>query len=140
VRAPIPPIPDAVARWTVRVHWLRRLDALVAWLWAWGLLALFADLRPAVQALVAAALVAAVACLPAIRAAWRPVSAAVGLGLSRGLAPGHRAWYVRPGAAELVIVTARRGLRLTIAAPGRTVAEGMDVRRTRVLLLSADHG
>jgi hypothetical protein len=138
VRAPIPPMPEAVARWTMRAQWLRRLDALVAWIAVWGLVGGFADLPPMAQALVAAALVVALAQIPLIRVGWRPISGVVGLGLSRNLAPGHRAWYVRPGAAELVIVTARRGLRLTIAAPGRTVAEGMNVRRTRVLLLSAD--
>ena len=131
-------MPEAVARWTMRARWLRRIDALVAWIVAGGLVAVVADLPPMAGGLVAAALVAALACIPLIRVGWRPISGVVGLGLSRTLAPGHRAWYVRPGAAELVIVTARRGLRLTIAAPGRTVAEGMNVRRTRVLLLSAD--
>ena len=54
------------------------------------------------------------------------------------LVPGDRAWYVRPEAPEVVIVTARRGLRLTVAVPGRGAAEGLSVRRTRVLLLGAD--
>jgi hypothetical protein len=54
------------------------------------------------------------------------------------LVPGDRAWYVRPDAPELVIVTARRGLRLTVAVPGRGAAEGLSVRRTRVLLFGAD--
>jgi hypothetical protein len=45
---------------------------------------------------------------------------------------------VRPDAPELVIVTARRGLRLTVAVPGRGAAEGLSVRRTRVLLFGAD--
>jgi hypothetical protein len=131
-------MPDAVARWTIRAQWLRRLDALIAGIAAWGLVAGLADSPPLAQALVAAALVVALERVPLIRLGWRPVSGLVGLGLSRSLAAGHRAWYVRPGATELVIVTARRGLRLTIAAPGRTLAEGMTVRRTRVLLLSAD--
>ena len=54
------------------------------------------------------------------------------------LAAGDRAWYVRPDGPELVIVTARRGLRLTVAVPGRGAAEGLSVRRTRVLVLGAD--
>jgi hypothetical protein len=54
------------------------------------------------------------------------------------LAPGDRAWYVRPDGPELVIVTARRRLRLTVAVPGRGAAEGLSVRRTRVLVLAAD--
>ena len=53
------------------------------------------------------------------------------------LVPGDRAWYVRPEAPEVVIVTARRGLRLTVAVPGRGAA-GLSVRRTRVLLFGAD--
>jgi hypothetical protein len=54
------------------------------------------------------------------------------------LAPGDRAWYVRPDGPELVIITARRGLRLTVAVPGRGAAEGLSIRRTRVLVLTAD--
>ncbi|HUP35998.1 MAG TPA: hypothetical protein VNC82_11210 [Candidatus Limnocylindria bacterium] len=140
MRAPIPPTPEPVVRWAARAPWLRRLDALAAWAAGWGLLGMATDLGPMPQAVAAAALVAAVARITAIRLAWRPVSGLVALRLSHTLAPGRRAWYVRPETAELVIVTARRGLRLTIAAPGRTVAEGMEVRRTRVLLLDADEG
>jgi len=54
------------------------------------------------------------------------------------LAPGDRAWHVRSDGPELVIVTARRALRLTVAVPGRGAAEGLSVRRTRVLVLGAD--
>jgi hypothetical protein len=140
VRAPIPPIPEPVVRWTSRASWLRRLDALAAWIMAWGLVVMVTDLGLMVQTIVAAALVAVLTRIPMIRLGWRPVSGLVALRLSRTLVPGRRAWYVRPETAELVIVTARRGLRLTIAAPGRTSAEGMEVRRTRVLLLDADEG
>jgi hypothetical protein len=76
--------------------------------------------------------------IPPIRLRWRPISGPVGLWVSRMLVPGNRAWYVRPEAPEVVIVTARRGLRLTVAVPGRGAAEGLSVRRTRVLLLGAD--
>jgi len=46
------------------------------------------------------------------------VRGAVALVLSARLSPGDQAWYVRPGHAERVLVTARR--------------------RTRVLLVPAD--
>jgi hypothetical protein len=36
------------------------------------------------------------------------------------------------------MVTGRRGLRLTVAVPGGSAAEGLSVRRTRVLVLGAD--
>jgi hypothetical protein len=58
--------------------------------------------------------------------------------VSRGLRPGARAWYVRAGDADVVLVTARRGLRLVIARPDLVSAEGISVRRTRVLLLPAE--
>jgi hypothetical protein len=136
---PIRPLPEAVARWSTRARWIRRLDALAAAGCAWGLLAVMlpgagAGAR-AGAAVVIAGLLGAVA---PIRAGWRPVSGAVGLWVSRMLAPGDRAWYVRPDGPELVIVTARRRLRLTVAVPGRGAAEGLSVRRTRVLVLAAD--
>jgi hypothetical protein len=37
-----------------------------------------------------------------------------------------------------VIVTARHGLRLTVAVSGRGADEGLSVRRTRVLVIGAD--
>lgn len=136
---PLRPLPEDIARWCTRARWLRRLDAVVAWLLVWALVAV---LRPALGAgLAAAAAGVAVGLLgtvPPIRLRWRPVSGPVGLWLSRRLAPGHRAWHVRAEAAELVIVTARHGLRLTVAVPGRGAAEGLSVRRTRVLLLGAE--
>ena len=57
-------MPEAVARWTMRAQWLRKLDALVAWIAAWGLVGAFADLPPMARALVAAALVVALAPIP----------------------------------------------------------------------------
>ena len=73
-----------------------------------------------------------------IRVRWRPFTGAVGLAVSRGLRPGARAWYVRARDADVVLVTARRGLRLVIARPDLVSGEGMSVRRTRVLLLPAE--
>ena len=50
-------------------------------------------------AAVVAGLLGAVA---PIRARWRPVSGPVGLWVSRMLAPGDRAWYVRRDGPELI--------------------------------------
>jgi hypothetical protein len=70
-----------------------------------------------------------------LRRRWRVVSGAVGLRMSRSIAVGDRAWCVGPGSAERVIVTARRGFRVTVALMGGDAAEGITVRRTRVLLV-----
>ena len=136
---PIRPLPERIARWSTRADWLRRLDAVAAWLLVWGVLAVVRpDVGAGVQAGAAAVAVGLLGAVPPIRVRWRPVSGPVGLWVSRRLAPGDRAWHVRPEGAELVIVTARRGLRLTVAVPGRGAAEGLSVRRTRVLVLGAD--
>ncbi|HSE04794.1 MAG TPA: hypothetical protein VLK35_11630 [Methylomirabilota bacterium] len=136
---PIRPLPARIARWSASARALRWLDAAVAWAlaWGWGLVVL-PDAGVGLPAAGAAALVGLLGAVGPIRARWRPVSGAVGLWMSRMLAPGDRAWYVRPEGPELVIVTARRGLRLTVAVPGRGAVEGLSVRRTRVLLLGAD--
>ena len=139
VPTPIRPLPERIARWTTRARWLRWVDALVAWIVVEGLVvAMLSGLPPGGPVAIAGTLVAVLGLIPPIRRGWRPASGLVGLRLSRTLVPGDRAWYLRPGAADLVIVTGRQGLRLTIAAPGRGAAEGMSVRRSRVLLLSAD--
>ena len=90
------------------------------------------------QVAAAAVVVGLLGAVTPIRARWRPISGLAGLWVSRALVPGDRAWYVRPDGPELVIVTARRGLRLTVAVPGRGADEGLSVRRTRVLVLGAD--
>lgn len=136
---PIRPLPAGIARWSTRARSIRRLDALAAGVLVWALVAVrLPDLGPGLQAAAAGLIVGVLGSIPLIRLRWRPVSGPVGLWVSRMLAPGDRAWYVRPEAPELVIVTARRGLRLTVAVPGRGAAEGLSVRRTRVLLLGAD--
>ena len=116
MRSPLKPLPAPVARWAVAARALRWLDALVAWLVVWGGGAL---------------------ALP-LRARWRPVSGVVGLAVSARLAPGAEAWYVRPGDAERVVVTARHRTRVVIARLDGAGAEGLSVRRTRVLLVPAD--
>jgi len=50
---------------------------------------------------------------------------------------GDQASYVRPGHAERVLVTARGGTRVVIVLNDEG-AEGLSVRRTRVLLVPAD--
>ena len=134
---PIRPVPSEVDRWISRAAWLRRIDAVVAWMGLWG--ALVSGLGSARQAAVlAVALVGLGVAIRPVRVLWRPVSGWVGLAASRGLRPGDRAWYVRSHQADLVLVTARHGARLVIAMPDRDADEVLTVRRTRVLLLPAD--
>ena len=138
MRSPIYRAPAAVQRWVSHARALRWLDALLAWLAVLALLvarAGEADLRRA--ALVAVALVGLAALLRPLRLRWRPASALVGVLVSRALRPGDQAWYVRGERADLVIVTARRGLRLSIAAPELGASESLRVRRTRVLVVPA---
>jgi hypothetical protein len=130
------PAPLAVLRWTSRLRRLRALDALVAWLGLWGVAGGRLGARPG--ALVALVLLSVGLALRPLRLRWRPVTGAVGLAVSRGLRPGARAWYVRARDADLVLVTARRGVRLVIAKPDLVSGEGMSVRRTRVVLLPAE--
>lgn len=135
MRTPIRPVPPAVEAWASRVRYLRWLDALMAGLVMWALLALTLSLPVQASAVLAATAVGFLALLPPLRLRWRPVSAAISVRLSRGLRAGDRAWYVVPGRAEAVIVTARRRLRLVVAQPHHGPAEGLEVRRTRVLVL-----
>jgi len=99
---------------------------------------LLPDADGRVPALVAGLLAVAGTLAAPLRAHWRPVSALVGLMVSRPLRPGDRAWQVRPGEAELVLVTSRRGFRIVIARLARGPVEGITVRRTQVLLIPAD--
>ncbi|HBH02049.1 MAG TPA: hypothetical protein DDZ42_09045 [Candidatus Rokubacteria bacterium] len=140
MRTPIRATPYAVERWASRFRYLRWLDALVAWLAAWATLAAALDVGPDAQAGLAAVATGLLALVPPIRVRWRPVSAWVGLAMSVRLGPGDRAWYVVPGRAEPVLVTARRGFRLVVAGVDRGRAEGIEVRRTRVLLLPERRG
>ena len=138
---PIRPLPDSVARWASRMWWLRKADAAVAWVGLWG--GLGSVLGPALAS-HAAVLSLTFLCvgllIRPIRSSWRPISGWVGLAVSRGLRPGDRAWYVRPGEADLVLVTARHGVRVVIARPDLSDDQDLNVRRTRVLLLPAEVG
>ena len=135
MRSPVRPLPPNVGRWAARAHWLRWLDALGAWLLAWAALSLAQRTAPpAATAIVAAVLIGLAALIGPLRRRWRPLGAPISLSVSRALRPGDRAWLVLPRHVEPVIVTARRGLRLVVAGPDQG-AEGMEVRRTRVLVV-----
>jgi hypothetical protein len=143
VTTPLRSLPADVDRWTSRVRYLRWLDALggVLVLWA-AVAAALPTLTPDVQGLLALGALGVLTLVPPIRHRWRPVSAWVALGVSRDLRPGDHAWWVRPGRADLVLVTARRGTRLVVATPERDASEAIGVRRTRTLFLPAEprHG
>lgn len=119
-----------------RARLLRWLDALAGWLVLWFVLAEWLGELPWGPAALGALLILGVL-VPVVplRRRWRLVSGAVGLWMSRSLVAGDLAWCVGPGSAERVIVTARRGTRVTVATPGGDAVEGMSVRRTRVLLV-----
>jgi len=129
-------VPTAVETWISRARYLRWLDALAAWL---VLLAVVAELLPEqpgrIVALASLALVAIGVMLHPLRLRWRPVTGWVGVTVSRSLRPGQRAWFVRDGHADAVLVTGRRGLRVSIAAPNIGAEETLSVRRTRVFLI-----
>jgi hypothetical protein len=135
MRTPVRTIPPGVERWVSRASWLRGLDAAAAVVAVWPLAALALDATATASAVAASMLVAAAAFVPLLRLRWRPVSALVSLSVSRALRPGDVAWCVFPGRVEHVIITARRGWRLVVARPGRESAEGVEIRRTRVLVI-----
>ena len=139
MRSPLRPLPAAVTRWTAAARVLGWLDALAAYLAIWSGAAVALPSASRASLAVLAALVAALgALLRPLRVRWRPVRGAVALVLSARLSPGDQAWYVRPGHAERVLVTARRRTRVVIARLNDEGAEGLSVRRTRVLLVPAD--
>ena len=139
MRSPLRPVPAHVVRWVYLLRALRWLDAAAAWLVLWaGLEMLLSEAPSAGLALLAAGLLALGRLAPWLRRRWRPVTAAVSVLVSASLRPGNRAWYVRSTDAELVVVTGRRGLRLVIVTPAHGGAEGITVRRTRVLVLPAE--
>ena len=136
MRTPVRSLPPAIEAWASRVRWLRWLEAVATTLALWLILALvFAGVPPVALALVALVVVILGASVQPLRRRWRPISALVGLSVSRDLRPGDRAWVVMPAHAEPVIVTARRGLRLVVARPDDGPSEGLEFRRTRVLVV-----
>lgn len=136
---PLKPFPDAVESWVRRAIWLRRLDAVAAWLLVWAATAwLLPGAEGVIQAALAALLVVIGTVVPGLRVRWRPVSGAVALVVSHRLRPGDRAWSVGPDEVELVLVTGRRGFALVIARLAGGPVEGVTVRRTQVFLVLAD--
>lgn len=138
MRSPLRRPPAAVERWIAVARALRWLDALAAGLAIWGVVTLA---LPSVSlgplAVVAAFGVLLGVLARPLRSRWRPVSGAVALVLSARLSAGDHAWYVGPGHAERVLVTARHQTRVVIVRLNDEGAEGLSVRRTRVLLVPA---
>jgi hypothetical protein len=115
------------------------LDALAAWLTLWaGISFVLPEFSRSGQATVAAVVVAIGIAIAPVRVLWRPVTGWIALVVSRPLRPGDRAWLVRGDGADLVLVTARRGLHMVVAQGAQDGTEGITVRRTRVLLVPAD--
>src|SRR5437667_232926 len=138
MRSPLRPLPAAVARWALTARLLRWLDALVAWLVVWTAAVVVLPHASAESHPILAALAVTLGALALpLRARWRPASGVVGLVVSARLAPGAEAWYVRPGGAERVLVTARHRTRVVIARLDGSGAEGLSLRRPRVLLVPA---
>ena len=136
---PIKPLPEGADRWITWARWLRGADAAVAWLVLWGVLVSTPGMVSAGRAAAASVALLALGFLTRpVRVFWRPVSACVGLLVSRDLRPGDRAWYVRSHRADLALVTACHGIRVVIATSDVDIDEVLSVRRTRVLLLPAD--
>jgi hypothetical protein len=134
---PTAPVPTTVEKWISRSKHLRWIDALAAWIVLLGGVAeLLPEQSGRTVALSSLALLALGVMVRPLRVRWRPVSGWVGLAVSRSLRPGHRAWFVRDGRADAVLVTARRGIRLSIAVPNLGEAETLSVRRTRVFLIT----
>jgi len=133
---PIAPLPAAAETWISRSKYLRWLDAVAAWLVLLGGVALALPEQSAQPIVVTSLLLLVIGVmLRPLRLRWRPVSGWIGVVVSRRLRAGDRAWFVRDGRADAVLVTARRGLRLSIALPGFGEAETMRVRRTRVYVV-----
>jgi hypothetical protein len=136
VQTPLRPLPAAVARWTAVARVVRWLDALVAWAVLWAATGLLGTPR-ALAAVVALVVVAFGSLARPLRVRWRPITGTVGLFLTSRLTPGDHVWYVRPGRAQRVLVTGRRGVHVAITPLSDEGAEGLSVRRTRVLLVPA---
>lgn len=139
MRSPLRPPPRTIERWITALRALRWLDAFAAWLVIWGALTItVSTAQLGALAVLAAVIVALGVLIRPLRTRWRPVTGAVALVMSGSLAPGDRAWYVSPGHAERVLVTARHWTRIVIVRLGDEGSEGLSVRRTRVLLVPAD--
>src|SRR5881628_2475468 len=116
---PTAPVPATVEKWISRSKYLRWVDAVTAWLVLFGVaMTLLPEQSDRTIALISVALLVLGVMLRPLRVHWRPVSGWAGVLVSRTVRPGDRAWFVRDGRADSVLVTARRGLRVSIAVPG----------------------
>jgi hypothetical protein len=138
MRTPVRAIAPSVERWRARARWLRPLDMLATSALVWPVMAVWLDAAALLSLIASLAAVGGLALFPGVRLRWRPISGAVCLWVSRDLRPGDRGWYVLPDRAEPVIVTAKRRLRLVVAGPDQGPTEGLEVRRTRILVVSAE--
>src|SRR5215510_919505 len=133
---PTAPLPTTVETWITRSRYLRWIDALAAWVVLLGVVAAFLPAEPARTIVIGSLTLLVIGLmLRPLRLRWRPISGWVGVIVSRPLRPGQRAWFVRDGHADAVLVTGRRGLRVSIAAPNVGAEETLSVRRTRVFLI-----
>ncbi len=138
MRTPIRDVPAEIARWMSRARYVRWLDGVAAWLLACGAVAWVAPRAPfAGTGGAALAAVVALSFVLPLRVRWRPVSGSIGLRVSRALRAGDRAWWVQGHRSDSVVITARHGIRLTIAMPRHGESEGLTVRRTRTLIVPA---
>jgi hypothetical protein len=138
MRTPARPLPESMATWMTRARYLRWLDAVVAWIALWIVIALALPHRKLdVEALIALVLLGFLVFVPPLRVRWRPLSAWVGLRVSRRVRPGDRAWWVTPHRSEPIMITARQGTRVTFAMARPSESEVLTVRRTRTFIVPA---
>jgi hypothetical protein len=136
MRSPVRHLPPEIEGWISRGRWLRWLDGAATALVLWLVLALVLEgVPPIALAVTSLVLVGLAAFVGPLRRRWRPISALVALSVSRDVKPGDRAWLVLLDRAEPVIVTARRRRRLVVARPDQGPSEGLEIRRTRVLVV-----
>ena len=135
MRTPARAIPHVVQRWASRVRWLRWLDVVATSIIVWPFVALVLELTAVASAVVALMLVGGAALLPPLRVRWRPASGLVSLSVSRGLRTGDRDMVRLPGRWSMSSSPQRRRWRMVVARPDHESAEGLEIRRTRVIVL-----
>jgi hypothetical protein len=138
---PTVPVPAIVEKWISRSGYLRWVDALAAWLIIF-FVAVQNMPRQSGRTVAVASVSLLLLCLllSPLRLRWRPISGWIGLVVSRSLRPGDRAWFIRHGHADPVLITGRRRWILAIGGPNIGEAETITVRRTRVFLVPFDTG
>ena len=136
---PSVPLPAVVEKWISRSSHLRLVDAVAAWVILFLVVLQYMPAQsPATAVVISVSLLVVGLLVRPLRMRWRPVSAWVGVMVSRSLRPGDRAWFIRHDHADPVVITGRRGFTMSIGAPSIGEAETITVRRTRVLLVAFD--